>query len=417
MAVATPSVRSRASTQRRWFEGLDGIRFLAAFLVLVHHAAFSSGVTFRWPLAGTFFGRMDIGVSIFFVLSGFLLYRPFVVAQFDGSDPPPRWPFWIRRLVRIYPAYWFAFLTLLALGTVTVKGVEGFVLSFTLTHVYVPSYAVWGITQSWSLATELGFYLVLPFVAAGARRYSRRQSGDSVRSINRQALRLLAVCALLAVFSVVFRLFMAKVSPYPLRSWGAVSRLWTPSYLDMFAAGMALAVVSAWAERRSMIRQATERATRRVWLWWLGAIGAFWFVSTQLDLERGLAVAGVEREIMRQSLYGIVALALITPVVLSGSKSSIGLRALASGPLVWLGIVSYGIYLWHQAVLKWIHQLLDWPEFSSNFLVLVVGATIGSAIIAGISHRFVEEPATQAVRRRLRARSDSDRTGSRRSRA
>jgi peptidoglycan/LPS O-acetylase OafA/YrhL len=185
----------------------------------------------------------------------------------------------------------------------------------------------------------------------------------------------------------------------------------------MFAAGMALAVVSAWAERRSMIRQATERATRRVWLWWLGAIGAFWFVSTQLDLERGLAVAGVEREIMRQSLYALVALALIAPVVLSGSKSSTGLRVLASRPMVWLGIVSYGIYLWHQAVLKWIHQLLDWPQFSSNFLVLVVGATIGSAIIAGISHRFIEEPATQVVRRRLRARSDSERTGSRRSRA
>jgi peptidoglycan/LPS O-acetylase OafA/YrhL len=210
----------------------------------------------------------------------------------------------------------------------------------------------------------------------------------------------------------VFRLFMAKVSPYPLRSWGAVSRLWTPSYLDMFAAGMALAVVSAWAERRSMIRDAAERVTRHVWLWWLGAAAGFWFVSTQLGLERGLAVAGVEREIMRQSLYAIVALALVVPVVLSGSKSSIGLRALASRPLVWLGIVSYGIYLWHQAVLRWIHQILGWPEFSSNFVVLVVGATIGSAIIAAISHRFVEEPATQAVRRRLRARSGSGRNRS-----
>ena len=409
MTVATPSIRSRGGTQRRWFEGLNGVRFLAAFLVLAHHAAFSSGATYRWDLAGRFFGRMDIGVSIFFVLSGFLLYRPFVVAQFDGADPPPRWPFWIRRLVRIYPAYWFAFLILLALGTVTVEGVEGFFLSFTLTHVYFPSYAVWGITQSWSLATELGFYLILPFVAEGARRFSRLESGGAVRSINRQALRLLAVCALLAGVSVVFRLLMARVSPYHLGSWGTVSRLWTPSYLDMFGAGMALAVVSAWAERRSMIRDATEHATRHVWLWWLGSVGVFWFVSTQLDLERGLAVAGVEREILRQTLYALVALALIAPVVLSGSTSSLGLRTLASKPLAWLGLVSYGIYLWHQAVLEWIHQLLDWPALSGNFVVLVVGATIGSTIIAAISHRWVEEPSTQEVRRRLRSRTEPGR--------
>lgn len=401
MTVATPTVNSAGSGRRRWFEGLDGIRFIAAFVVLLHHAGFSSGATFRWDVPGLLFGRMDIGVSIFFVLSGFLLYRPFVVAQFDRRDAPQRRPFWIRRLVRIFPAYWFAFLILLALGTITVAGVGGFFASLTLTHVYFTSYAVSGITQSWSLATELGFYLLLPFIAAGARRYCR----PCEHSINRQALRLLVVCAGLALFSVLFRVIMAKVSPYPDQSWGALSRFWTPSYLDMFGAGMALAVVSAWADQRSLIRDATERATRRVWLWWVGSLATFWFVSTQFDLERGLELAGVEREILRQTLYGLVALALIAPVVLSGSTSSLGLRTLAWRPLAWLGLVSYGIYLWHQAVLKWTHQLLGWPEVSGNFVVLVACATIGSTIIAAISHRFVEDPSTQIVRDRLRARS------------
>jgi peptidoglycan/LPS O-acetylase OafA/YrhL len=309
--------------------------------------------------------------------------------------------------VRIFPAYWFAFLILLALGTITVKGVSGFFFSFTLLHVYSTEYAVSGITQSWSLATELGFYLLLPFIAAGARRWAEGRSSDGPRSINRQALYLIAVCAGLAFTSVVFRVVMAELSPYADESWGTLSRLWTPSYLDMFGAGMALAVVSAWAERRSLVRHATEAATRRVWLWWVGSIGVFWFLSTQLDLERGLELAGVEREILRQSLYGVVALALITPVVLHGSSPSLGLRTLSWRPIAWLGLVSYGIYLWHQAVLKWTHQLLDWPELEGNFLVLVVAATVGSTVIAALSHRFVEEPATEVVRSRLRGTSGS----------
>lgn len=389
------------ATSRRWFAGLDGVRFIAAFVVVLHHVGFSSGATFRWDVPGLVLSRLDIGVSIFFVLSGFLLYRPFVVAQFAGTTRPARWPFWIRRLVRIFPAYWLAFLTLLALGTISVVGVKGFVLSLTLTHVYSPTYAIWGITQSWSLATELGFYALLPFIAAGARRYSTGR--DGARTINRQALRLLVVCAALAVSSVVFRLVMAKLSPYSQDSWGNLSRLWTPSYLDMFGAGMALAVVSAWAERRSLVRQAVERATRYVWIWWVCSLGALWFVSTQLDLRRGLELAGVEREIARQTLYGIVALALIVPVVLGAPGASRGVRVLAWRPLAWLGLVSYGIYLWHQGVLEWTHDLLGWPPLSGNFFVLLTCAIVGSTIIAALSHRFVEQPATDVVRHRLRS--------------
>ena len=66
-----------------WFAGLDGLRAIAAFLIVLHHAGAASGLTFRSDLVGHLVARMDIGVSIFFVLSGFLLYRPFVTAQFE----------------------------------------------------------------------------------------------------------------------------------------------------------------------------------------------------------------------------------------------------------------------------------------------------------------------------------------------
>lgn len=395
-APATPT-----DTGRQWFAGLNGIRFIAAFLIILHHAGFASGATFRWDFVGLLLGRMDIGVSIFFVLSGFLLFRPFVVAQFAESPPPPTGPFWARRVVRIFPAYWVAFLFLLVIGTISVDGVRGFVLSFSLLHIYSPSTAVTGITQSWSLATELGFYLLLPLIASGARRFSASRRGSAPRSINRQALMLLVVCAMLALFSVVFRVFMVKASPYGDNSWGALSRLWTPAYLDIFGAGMALAVISAWADRRSLIRGAVESASRRVWLWWVFAAFVFWFTASQLGLERGLEVAGAEREIIRQTLYGVVGVAMVAPVVFARRGASGLVKGLAWKPLAWLGVVSYGIYLWHQAAIQWTLDVMGWPDISGNFFVLVVSATLASTAIAALSHRVVEEPATQYLRQEL----------------
>src|SRR5436190_20630667 len=100
----------------RWFGGLDSVRFFAAFFVLVYHAAFTSDAVHVWDLAGSFLARMDAGVAVFFVLSGVLLYRPFVAAQFIGSPAPNRAAFWARRAARIYPAYWLAFVVIMAFG-------------------------------------------------------------------------------------------------------------------------------------------------------------------------------------------------------------------------------------------------------------------------------------------------------------
>ena len=182
MTAYAPAPTDSSAHPLGWFAGLDGLRAIAAFLIVFHHAGFSSGLTFRSDLGGLLLTRMDIGVSIFFVLSGFLLYRPFVTAQFEGRPAPATGPFWIRRLVRIYPGYWVALVIQLALGVVTVLGFVGFLASFGLVHVYHPSRAISGLTQSWSLATELGFYLLLPWVAAAARRFSEG------RSINRLSL-------------------------------------------------------------------------------------------------------------------------------------------------------------------------------------------------------------------------------------
>ena len=395
MTTYVPAPTDSSQHPLGWFAGLDGLRAIAAFLIVFHHAGFSSGLTFRSDLGGLLLTRMDIGVSIFFVLSGFLLYRPFVTAQFEGRPAPATGPFWIRRLVRIYPGYWVALVIQLALGVVTVLGFVGFLASFGLVHVYHPSRAISGLTQSWSLATELGFYLLLPWVAAAARRFSEG------RSINRQAQRLLGVCVALALGSVVFRLLAAEVSPYPNNWWGNASRLWVTSYFDVFAAGMALAIVSAWADHRRLVRDYMANIARRVWLWYAGAVVLFWFVSTQLRLERGLFLASPRLELVRQTIYLLVGVALVLPIVFGPHDRSLILKTLSTRVLSYLGLVSYGIYLWHQAFLTWTHDLFGWGDFEGDFIVLVIVGSLGSIAAAAASHRLVEAPLTAMVKARL----------------
>ncbi len=399
----SPSGAPASMTQhRRWFEGLDGIRFIAAFLIIVHHAGFSSGYTFGNELTGGFIARMDVGVSIFFVLSGFLLYRPYVRAQFAGTAAPETGIFLIRRIVRIYPAYWAALTIQLLIGTVVVGGVGALLSSYLLTNVYVFDYVLVGMAHTWSLATELGFYLLLPFLALAARRVVR--GSGAPRSVNHQAVGLLGVCAALALASLAFRVASARLLPRSDGGIGLATHLWTPAFLDVFGAGMALAVVSVWADHHRLVRSATERAAGRVWLWWSIALGTFWFMSTQLDLDRGLEYSSVSREAVRQFLYTVIGVCAVAPVVFAVPRSTFGLRLLVTRPMAYLGLVSYGIYLWHQAVIVWSHDVFGWPELDGNLLVIVVFTTVVSTAIAAVSYHFLENPVSERVTALLRRR-------------
>ena len=163
---------------------LRRLRAIAATLIVAHHAGFASGDTFRYGW-GAYVGRMDIGVPIFFGLSGFLLFRPYVSAQFAGTQPIGNADFWTRRVLRIFPAYWATLFLQVILGGIVVHSLFGLLVYMSLTQIYFMRYVIGAITQSWSLATEMSFYVFLPFWA----RWMRRLAGTS--TINVQAMRLL----------------------------------------------------------------------------------------------------------------------------------------------------------------------------------------------------------------------------------
>src|SRR4051812_10841150 len=96
------------------FPLFDSLRAIAALSVLGFHAAFAAGVYNSDSPLRPFTLRLDVGVSVFFLISGFLLYRPFVKARMAGVKPPATGPYAWRRFLRIVPAYWVA-LTVIAL--------------------------------------------------------------------------------------------------------------------------------------------------------------------------------------------------------------------------------------------------------------------------------------------------------------
>ena len=96
-----------------YFPAMDGYRAVAALAVLLAHVALLSGIVRTNTTFGPYLARADVGVSVFFLLSGFLLYRPFVAARLAGRPSGSLGGYVRRRALRIIPAYWFA-LTIVA---------------------------------------------------------------------------------------------------------------------------------------------------------------------------------------------------------------------------------------------------------------------------------------------------------------
>jgi peptidoglycan/LPS O-acetylase OafA/YrhL len=391
---------SGGSVVRPRFDCFDGLRAIAALAVVVHHTAYATGETFRSDL-GPYFARADIGVAIFFLISGFLLYRPFVATHLAGLPAPGTRAYLERRAVRIFPAYWAALIGIsVFIGFGAGQGLDGvwsWICHLLLIQVYQPDEFFRGITQSWTLAVEVAFYVFLPVYAWGIRRIAARRP---------VAGRLRTEAVGLVVLFVVGLAFNALIQ------WGGwlyltrVGKGWLPAHLDLFAVGMAMALVSAWVAERQSAPSWVEWLGRVGSWWWLGAAVAFWFVATQLNLTGAITrdpPTGLS-QYAEHYLYGLVATFLLLPAVFGTTRRGAVRSLLRFAPVAWLGLVSYGIYLWHQA---WIKEALQWTDsgpFQGPFLevlALVLACTIPTA---ALSYHLLERPLVRLQHRRRAAR-------------
>ncbi len=378
------------------FPCFDGLRAIAALAVVVYHVTTSYNIetlhydTWQWTQRlGNF------GVSTFFLISGFLLYRPYVASHFAGRPGPRLIPFWGRRAFRIYPGYWVA-LTVAVYGIALTKiqSFELFWTYFLLLQNYRSRLTLNGLGVEWTLVIEVSFYLALPGIAWVLRALTRPDA--NLRSKLNVQLVGLAFLYLSAIAIRGWRLWSLGSDPAPVGGgWFPIEQIgqWLPGYLDWFALGMLLAVGSAWIAQGGRIPMLGRALARYPAASWLLSLTCFW-VALQLNTPESI-YAKVTRvqDFGIAFLYGLVAFFLIFPAVFGDQSQGRIRRSLQTRVFTSLGLVSYGIYLWH---IIWVQQLKVWVRngtIGANLWVwfaIVLGLTL---VTATASYFWVERPA------------------------
>lgn len=370
------------------FPLFDSLRAVAVLCVLAYHAlGFAAAPGSDYALR-PYVANLSVGVSIFFVISGFLLYRPIARAHLRGEPWLPIRVYAWRRFLRIVPAYWVALLVVaLWLGTPGILSVEGIAQYWLFGQVYSADSALGGLPQAWSLDVEVGFYALLPLVALALARLSQ---GDPAARLRRQW----ALLALLFVAGLVFNvLVLEHAGPARYATW-----LHTlPAFLDTFPLGMALALISVAGEDR-LPGRAVRLVDRAPGLAWAAAVALFVLVSLALD-DRGGSQPLSDGEFLARRLgFALIATAVILPGVFGDHERGLVRRFLAWRPLLWIGLISYSLFIYHVAV---IEQLRRWdlgPAGSLHPYLAVLDALVPSLAIAAISYYVIERPALRFKR-------------------
>ena len=371
---------------------MHSLRAISIFLIFAIHAA----VTFGLPAAewySPFVYRAGFALAMFFVMSAFLLYRPFVAASLRGDPFPSTGRYARGRIVRIFPAYWLA-LTLLAIypGAYGVW-TDHFWVYYLGVQAYVPDWAYGGIPQAWVVSVLLSFYLVLPFLAYGARGLLARHE------IRLRVRGELLIAGLLYLGSVLFRLavtggetpvtVVGLETPTVVVPFKWVTTL--PGIFDWLALGMALAVISAALEGRDRKPAAVALVERMPLAPWLAALAIYVAACLALFPQWPLALSPAEW-FAGQAIYGVIAVLILLPAVFDSGEGGLPRRLLSNRTLIWLGVISYGFYLWHGLILSQLGERNPGPLADLPGLVLTgIGLAITLAC-AVASHYLVERP-------------------------
>lgn len=364
-AVAPPPRHPR-------FPLVDGLRAVAVIAVVLVHAGDSGFEPIERLLA-----HMSVGVAVFFVISGFLLYRPFVAHRGGGAPAPAVAAYAKRRFLRIYPAYWLA-LTGVALipgwGGVFDQSAASYYLLFH-TLPFTPGCdggLACGLPQTWSLVVELSFYIALPFLALAANRLARGRPARVWLPAELGALGALAVGSVLLHF-----VFLEPTA----KSYVAGTLI---GYFFWFALGMGLALVSVALESRGRSGRLPGRLSRNATWTWAAALAIYiglcaWLPTSPFVLSNG-------EELVNHLAFGVIALLLLAPAVLGTPGPAAPHRFLAHPAVAWLGLISYGIFLWHLPIaLQLYDRGVEFP--------LTVVATLALSIpLAAASYYLVERP-------------------------
>lgn len=357
-------------------DSLTGLRFVAAFLVFVYHCTVlsvfaDSGVQSAYSFWAGNAGAL--GVSFFFVLSGFVL-----TWSAQPGDRPRR--FWRRRAVKVLPnhvaAYALALVLLLAAGASIHPGSA--LATLFLVHSWIPdphfvATSINGVT--WSLSAEVVFYLLFPFVLLPLVTRIRE---------SRLWYAFAGVAAAALLMPVVALTLLPADPPSPFMPDTSWPQMWFTHFFPLvrgleFVLGMVMARI---------------------------VLSGRWF---NLGIAPAALLAGLVYVVSLQlpTIYGFASVYPLPLSFLIAAAATADTRGrptwLKSRPMVWLGDISYAFFLLHLFVILNLHAGLggDWaanasqrPAWSTPVaLLFLVGALLFCLALAGLLHRFVEVPA------------------------
>ena len=355
---------------------IEAMRGIAALSVFAFHSVFVWDDPAGTPDPQALWRRLgltlDVGVTIFFVISGLLLFGPFARALVSGRHLPDVRAYAWRRFLRVVPAYWAALLALVVLSQ-REQPLPGGIVPYAL---FAQNYSTetWGngIGQAWTLNVEVTFYALLPLLAGAIALAVGRRA--TVRGV-------WAALGFLVAASLAWKLALTGVDGDSL----LLRSQWLPWHLDVFAVGMAFALLLA--------RGAPRLGPRAVAA--LLVLGALALViaatTTHVSQKEWWALN------LRQLLYTVAA-ASVMAVAVFAAPGRVD-RVLRWRPLVLAGVVSYSIYLLHLGVMTRVFPRVEdrigGPAGDVVKIALALALTLAAATVL---YRFVEKPALSLKR-------------------
>ena len=355
--------------KRRYITGLDGIRAIAVIMVLAYHlklALFKSGF---------------LGVTVFFVLSGYLI-TGILISEVEEEGTIDLKNFWLRRIRRLVPAVMSMAVVIIFVSAVVnrvifTKGCKDFLASvlrfnnwwqiFNKVSYFEAAGVPSPFTHCWSLAIETQFYLIYPLILLGIYKLAKSRGEGRAK----RGLLFAGVTLLLALISVILMIVLFDPQQDASRVYYGTD---TRAFSLLFGALLAI----LWDYR--MVPRRLSASVNMV----LGS------VSFAVLLVMTIAINGSSNFWYRGGqLVGTILTVLVIYTVL-GRKTWLS-RFLSNPVLKWIGDRSYSIYLWHYPII-----LLISKGIKASWWITLIEIVL-SVVLAELSYRFIETPIRHGI--------------------
>lgn len=355
--------------KRRYITGLDGIRAIAVIMVLSYHLKLS------------LFKSGFLGVTVFFVLSGYLI-TGILISEVEEEGTIDLKNFWLRRIRRLVPAVMSMAVVIIFVSAVVnrvifTKGCKDFLASvlgfnnwwqiFNKVSYFEAAGVPSPFTHCWSLAIETQFYLIYPLILLGIYKLAKSRGEGRVK----RGLLFAGVTLLLALISVILMIVLFDPQKDASRVYYGTD---TRAFSLLFGALLAI----MWEYR--MVPRRLSASVNMV----LGS------VSFAALLVMTIAINGSSNFWYRGGQFVGTILTVLMVYAVSGRKTWLS-RFLSNPVLKWIGDRSYSLYLWHYPII-----LLISKGIKASWWITLIEIVL-SVVLAELSYRFIETPIRHGI--------------------